>query len=330
MDRETLRRRGEYLARIRSFLTARGYLEVETPILAPALIPESAIEVFTTRFVSPFRDGRDMYLIPSPEVWMKRLIAQGMGSIFQLTKAFRNAESIGRIHNPEFSILEWYTLGANCLDNIAVTEFLFETLLAADTVFSSLAHSSAERLRPPFRRMTMEEAFREYAGFSLAACGIEDLHRHARELGIRVEAGDTWEAAFNRIFVSRVEPSLPADKPLVLLDYPAEIRCLAKRIPGTPWRERWELYVDGIETANCFTEETDPAEVEGYFRVERELKRGALVPHPSDEDFIRLYRGAFPPCSGAALGIDRLLMAFFGFSHIGGVILFPLVDILSP
>jgi lysyl-tRNA synthetase class 2 len=325
MDRETLRRRSEYLSGIRAFLTARGYLEVETPILSPALIPESAIEVFKTRFESPYREGRDMYLIPSPEIWMKRLIAEGSGSIFQLTKAFRNAESIGRIHNPEFSILEWYTLGADYIDNIAVTEALFEDLLAG----GGESDPGRERLRPPFRRMTMEEAFREYAGFSLDSCGIEDLHRHGRDLGIRTEKGDSWETAFNRIFVDRVEPSLPSDRPLVLLDYPSEVRCLAKRIPGTTRRERWELYVDGIETANCFTEETDPGEVENYFQAEGELKKGMLVPHPPDENFFRLYRGSFPPCSGVALGIDRLLMAFFGLSHIGGVILFPFVDILD-
>lgn len=324
MDRETLRLRSAFNATIRSFFSSRDYLEVETPLLAPALIPESSIEVFKTRFEDPYRQGRDLYLIPSPELWMKRLIGQGMGSIYQITKAFRNAESVGRLHNPEFTILEYYTEGADYRDSINVTEALFSELLS---VFKSSVPEPG-RLGAPFRRMSMAEAFIEYAGFDPGPCRADELTEKARSLGIRAEDGDGWEAAFNRIFVHRVEPALPKDRPLVLMDYPREVRCLAKDTAGTPWNERWELYLDGIEAANCFTEETDPAKVEAYFRDEIPRKDEALVPHPADEEFTSIYRRGFPRCSGVAAGLDRLFMVFFRIPRIEGVILFPFADIL--
>ncbi len=326
MDRDTLFRRASYLARIRAFFTDRGYLEVETPILSPALIPESAIEVFETKFVSPYREARSLYLVPSPELWMKRLVAAGYGDVFQISKAFRNSESTGRLHNPEFTILEWYSTGADYRSSLETTEALFDRLLAAEPA----ARGRGEALRPPFRRMTMEEAFREFAGFDLASCaGAEDISEKAAGLGMRTDPADSWEEAFNRVFVDRVEPRLPRDRPLALMDYPAQVNCLAKRIPGTPWRERWELYVDGVETANCFTEETDPREVDAYFESEAAAKLTALVPHEPDEGFRRIYSAAPPACSGVAVGVDRLLMGFLGRRRIGDVILFPFSDILE-
>jgi len=326
MDRDTLLRRASYLARVRAFFSGRGFLEVETPILSPALIPESAIEVFETKFVSPYRKAKSLYLVPSPELWMKRLVAEGYGDVFQISKAFRNSESIGLLHNPEFTILEWYSTGADYRSSLETTEELFDHLLAADPD----ARGRGDALRPPFRRMTMEEAFREFAGFDLASCiEAEDISEKAAGLGMRTDPGDSWEAAFNRVFVDRVEPRLPRDRPLALMDYPARVNCLARRIPGTPWRERWELYVDGVETANCFTEETDPGEVDAYFEDEAARKREALVPHASDEGFRKICSAALPACSGVAVGVDRLLMGFLGRRRIDEVILFPFSAILE-
>lgn len=326
MIRDTLRRRSAFTAEVRAFFTEEDYLETETPLLAPWLIPESAIEVFKAPFKDPNRPpGRDFFLVPSPELWMKRLIAGGYGNIFQISKAFRNAESIGNLHNPEFTILEYYTVQADHLRSIEVTEELFRRLLSRG--HARIPDTAA--LEPPFRRMTMAQAFWDYAGFDLGPCTAGDLKEEARRLGIRTGEDDDWETAFNRIFVDRVEPALPQDHPLVLLDYPRELRCLAREIPGTPWRARWELYLRGMETANCFAEETDPRKVAAYFRAEEELKEEALVPHPPDRNFLSLYRGKYPPTSGVAVGFDRLFMAFAGISQIQGVILFPFSDILE-
>jgi lysyl-tRNA synthetase class 2 len=351
MTTQTIRARGFLASAVRAFFTEKDYLEVETPLLAPALIPEAAIEVFKTRFEHPYRPARDLYLTPSPELWMKRLLAAGLGNMFQLCKAFRNAESLGGLHNPEFTILEYYTVDADYMDCLAFTEELFSCLLhacAGKPAFGARP-AAPSRAQPPFRRMSMAEAFWEYAGLDLeefaprddeeAPRAAEALSARARAAGLPAGEAGSWEEAFQRIFVGRVEPALPRDRPLALLDYPRGVRCLARDIPGTPWNERWELYVDGIETANCFTEETEPQKLAAYFREQAARKEKALVPHAIDEEFPALYknaRGAGPgrardygTFSGVALGFDRLLMAFCGEASIGGVILFPFSDIIG-
>ncbi|MDR1625663.1 MAG: hypothetical protein LBT33_03905 [Spirochaetia bacterium] len=369
-------------AAVRAFFFARNYLEVETPLLAPALIPESAIEVFRTSFEHPWRGARDMYLAPSPELWMKRLLAEGFGNMFQICKAFRNAESLGERHNPEFTILEYYTVDAGYLDSLRLTEDFFGCVLDAAAALPADpgAGKGLGRLRPPFRRVSMAEVFRAHAGLDLAAfaprCAEEApgaakaLTREALGKGLPAKEGDSWEAAFNRIFVGAVEPALPQDRPLAILDYPRGVRCLARDIPDSPWNERWELYAGGMEIANCFTEETGAEKLAAYFREEAALKRGAIVPHAIDEGFMALYtgnraapgrardwRGAEQPrpdgrgrsdsaapespvpaagrnapisSSGVAVGFDRLLMAILGEAAIGGVILFPFSDMLAP
>jgi lysyl-tRNA synthetase class 2 len=370
MTTDAIRARAALTSAIRAFFSGKNYLEVETPLLAPALIPEPAIEVFKARFEHPSRAARDMYLAPSPELWMKRLLAGGLGNMFQICKAFRNAESIGKHHNPEFTILEYYTVNADYKDSLRLTEEFFAALCEACRGLPAVRgkEENFSRLRPPFRRMSVAEAFYEYARIDLAPpretgealAAAEALTEKAREKGLPAHEGDNWEEAFNRIFAGVVEPALPRDKPLALMDYPREVRCLAKDIPGTPWNERWELYAGGIETANCFTEETDADKVADYFREAARLKRKALVPHAADGEFMALYRGENPAgnakgdfrkiaanspfqpsakqppspesgkTSGVAAGLDRLFMTFLGESSIEGVILFPFSDILRP
>jgi elongation factor P--(R)-beta-lysine ligase len=321
MDQHTARRRSQLLAEIRRFFTERGYLEVETPLLAPALIPESTIEAFRTDFVRSGRPAEPFFLVPSPEIWMKRLQAMGWGDLFQLSKAFRNAESIGRLHNPEFTMLEWYTRNADYLSSLDIAEALLARLAESC--------DAPPACRPPCRRIRIEDAFRELAGVELAACDERgELVERARSIGVNARDDDSWEEVYNRIFVDRIEPALPTDRPLALMDYPAGVACLARRKAGGPWRERWELYLDGVETANCFSEQQDPAEAAEFFRIETEAKRSALVEIRVDAGFPGLFRAELPPSSGVALGVDRLLMALFNIRNIGGVIFFPFSDIL--
>ena len=168
----------------------------------------------------------------------------------------------------------------------------------------------------------MAEAFWEFACIDLELCiEQEGLEEAGREKGLRFGPEYTWEQVFNVIFLSLVEPHLPEDSPLVLTNYPARVACLAKRIPGTPWAERWELYAKGLELANCFTEETDPDTVRAFFLSENEKtppeKRHALA-----EYFPTLFSHGFPDCSGVALGVDRLIMALYGIKSIQEVIPF--------
>ncbi len=174
---------------IRTFFDGRSYTEVDTPpILSPTLIPEATIENFSTRFENPpFLPSKDLYLVPSPEIFMKQLIAEGLGSIYQISHCFRNSEQLGHIHNIEFSMLEYYTVGADEQDSITLSEDLIASLLSED---------SPEDLRPPFRRMTVEEAMLTYAGV--------DLKRHQRQSSLAKEA--------QRLGLSLPPPGLRAGK----------------------------------------------------------------------------------------------------------------------
>ena len=316
--RSRLHAHARFVGSIRAYFGDRGYEEVDTPSLCPYLIPEPAIEVFRTDYLSARGAEAPLWLAPSPELWMKRLLARGSGSIFQISHSFRNGDLGSAVHNPEFRLLEWYTTGSTYMDSIEIAEDLFSRLLAENT-----PGRPGEELAPPFLRMTMEEAFRGFAGIELAAC--QDVPR-MREAGLgqgaAMPADPTWEEAFHIAFLTLVEPRLPRGRPLVLTDYPALVPTTARRKPGTPWAERWELFVDGVEIANCYSEETDPLALKALIREETERKRTCRVPHRIDEGLAEIFPPGFPPCSGAALGVDRLEMVFSGETTLEGVILF--------
>ncbi len=321
----------EVLRHIRAFFTEEGYLEADTPLLAPYLIPEAHIEVFETRFIRPEGGSTPLYLIPSPELWMKRLLASGSGSIFQIGHCFRNHESVGAQHNPEFTMLEWYTVGAGYLDSVSVAERLIGHVARGCGLPQRLSWQGREvDLRPPFRRLTMGEAFRQFADLDLDRCAdAEVLRGEARRRGIPCGGDEPWDDVFHRIFLTLVEPELPADRPLVLLDYPGTIPTLARRKPESLCAERWELYIAGLELANCYTEETDPGRLEEFIRAESAKKEGCRVPHAIDGGLPQALRAGFPPCSGVALGLDRLLMLLTDQESIEGVIFFPFSDMMA-
>jgi lysyl-tRNA synthetase class 2 len=328
MDLEILQDRARIIREIRAFFDGRNYLEADTPLLAPDLIPETCLEVFETAYVPPRGSRRreeKLWLIPSPEIWMKKLIARHRVSMYQICKCFRNTESRGHLHNPEFTMLEYYTMDADYLDSLTLTEELFRRLLEPASGRPGVARTA---LQPPFLRLTMEEAFSRWAGFSLyEAAEAGTMEAEARRLGLDPPPGLGTAVLYDLIFIHAVEPALPQDRPVVLLDYPAFVPCLArKNSPATV--ERWELYAGGIELANCYSEETDPEEVRRYFKAEAaEKEKNALVKHTIDrhywKNFLPREDGAgFPACSGVAMGVDRLVMALTGRSTIEEVFSF--------
>jgi elongation factor P--(R)-beta-lysine ligase len=324
--RARLQRQAQFTRRVRSFFQDHGYLEVDTPSLSPFLIPEPSIEVFQTSFHSA-RDGEiPLWLIPSPELWMKRLLAAGSGNIFQISRSFRNGDFGGPHHNPEFRLLECYTVNAGYLDSIPVIEALFSRLLP-----EAPAGPVRQRLAPPFARLTMEEAFRQCGGIELAGCVDARTMREAGMAhGAAMPPDPTWEEAFHIAFLTLVEPYLPRAKPLVLTDYPSLIPTTARRRAATPWSERWELYVDGIEIANCYTEETDPIVLGELLQQEGIRKMSSKVTHRIDHEQAGVFARGFPKCSGVALGVDRMEMVFRGENTLEGVILFPFSAMMRP
>jgi lysyl-tRNA synthetase class 2 len=315
VDIEALWERAGILRKVRSFFDQRGYLETDTPLLSPDLIPESCLEVFQTGRILPGKDARQPYwLIPSPEIWMKKLIARHGIPMYQICKCFRNGESSGGRHSPEFTMLEYYTMNAGYMDSLRLTEELFSFL---------------QKPAPSFERITVEEAFARWAGFDLYRAAEEgSLEREALRLGMEPPAELKPQELYDLIFVHAVEPNLPRDHPVLLMDYPAFVPSLAKKNGSTA--ERWELYASGIELANCYTEETGAQEARRFFETETaEKERKALVRHKVDKDYWKLFLPSkngpsFPPCSGVALGIDRLVMHLTGRTRIDAVLPFPM------
>jgi lysyl-tRNA synthetase class 2 len=320
MLRDRLERKARFISETRRFFAERGFVEVDTPILSPALIPEPSIEVFRTELIQGSSGSRPLFLIPSPELWMKRLIARGSGNIFQIAPSFRNGDHGSPVHNPEFRLLEWYEMGASYLDCIPTIEALVDRLLRE----RQGGENAYEVFSPPFLRMSVEEAFIAYAGIELRGCrDARDIVREGERLGLTMPRDPTWEEAYHVIFLSVVEPSLPRGKPLILMDYPAEIPTTARRAGEAPFYERWELYIDGVEIANCYSEETDPVEIRSFLQKEERRKDGCVTPHPTDNGFAAIFDTGFPACAGVALGLDRLEMVLHGQKSLEGVILFP-------
>ncbi|MBN1523812.1 MAG: elongation factor P--(R)-beta-lysine ligase [Spirochaetales bacterium] len=314
--------RSRFFQATRSFFIANNYLEVDTPVLAPFCIPEPSIELFETqKLVLKFPKGK-LYLVSSPELWMKRLLALGIGNQFQISKCFRNNEVPGTIHLPEFTMLEWYAVHKNYTDNIGFTEDLILSVLHEMDIPGIIQYQgNAIDFSVPWNIMTMQEACSEYSGIDLSKLQKpSDFYDVLSAKHIEYHRDDTWEELFHRLFLLEVEPSLPAGKPLFLTDYPKNIKTLAKEA-SCCYSERWELYIGGIEIANCYTEAAVPGQIDFFFEEESKRKaQQCIVIPPSDNELQELMRKpGFPDCSGVALGMDRLLMILLDKKHISDV-----------
>ena len=326
MNIKGIEQRSALLQAMRHWFADNGYLEVSTPIIATHLIPEATIANFATTYISEFNASRELYLIPSPEVHMKPIIREIQRSIYQITSCFRNREQVGSYHNPEFTMLEYYTLGCDEQDSIAITEEL---------IAKTALEGTPEHLLPPFKKMSMREACQTYGNFDLEKCpSTATLRAVADNLHLYTPPeGESWEALFNRIFLNVVEPNLPQDKPLILYDYPEQIECLAQKSKQGPYRQRWELYAGGIELANCYNEERDAVVVKAFYEkqyallIAQRANTGEVIPD-IDPSFPQIFDQDFPQCSGVALGLDRLLMLQGGYKKIEDLILFPLSAML--
>ena len=317
MNIKAAQARSRLYSNIRRYFTDRNYLEVETPTLSPDLIPEATIDNFGTWFVNEFSSSREMYMIPSPEIFIKKLLADGSGSVFEISKCFRNCEQLGTIHNPEFTMLEYYTVGYDEKDSIGLTQ---------DMLRSTALEGCPECVTADFEVMTVREAVRRYAGIDLDGLqNPKDLRAAADRMGLPIPGPEPWDDTFNRIFINFVETAIPKDHPVCLTDYPRQIECLAEAQGN--YRRRWELYINGIEIANCYLEERDPDVAADYYRREYqkllELRRDNGKTIPDIDDSFCDVLGRLPACSGVAIGLDRLLMVETGARDIDDVLLFP-------
>lgn len=327
MDLEMLQFRAGVLQKIRNFFIEKNFLELDTPALSRDLIPETCLEVFKTEYIKPWSgETVPLYLVPSPEIYIKKIISQHKTDVFQISKCYRNFESSGNIHHPEFTMLEYYKMNASYLDTARLTEELFSYLLPPE----QNGADGFSFMRPPFVRLSVNDAFAKFAGFRLSDClDTASLAARAKQLGLAESASSpfeswTWADLYELIFVHCVEQNLPKDKPVMLMDYPALVPCLAKEFfkDGMLWKERWELYCGGIELSNCYSEETDKEKIRRFFEREgEEKKKSAKVQHPVDSGYWKIFDG-FPECSGNAMGVDRLTALLCGHKTIESVLPF--------
>ncbi|SCZ50024.1 EF-P lysine aminoacylase EpmA [Thiohalomonas denitrificans] len=305
----TLQERARILFRIRAFFEARGVWEVDTPILSRAGTTDPHIDSFVSRYQGPgAAGGLPLYLHTSPEFPMKRLLAAGSGPIFQMAKVFRQGEA-GRLHNPEFTLLEWYRPGFGMAQLMDEVEALVRCFLDY----------------PAARRVTYARLFEEVVGLDphradvaqLAACAC------ASGLGSLPDLGGDRDAWLHLLFSHRVEPVL--EGLTFVHDYPTSQAALARIREGDPpVAERFELYVDGVELANGFHELSDAAEQRSRFAAERGQRRSAGQEDiAADGRLLQALEHGLPDCSGVALGVDRLVMRTLGLDSVADVIAFP-------
>lgn len=294
---EALQKRAQVIKKIRQFFEARGVLEVDTPLLGKTATPDPLIEAFKTTYHGPLAArGQALYLQTSPEFAMKRLLAAGYGALFQISKAFRNGE-FGRLHNPEFTMLEWYRPGFDYYDLIQeVSDFLTEILDL-----------------PEAESISYQVVFEQYLGFNphdLKRCTTDYLAMVAQQQGLIQELNELdldYNGWLDLLFSEIIQPQLGLERPTVVVDFPISMAALAQVNSGVA--ERFEFYVQGLELANGYHELLDSQEqaqrFEEDFAKRNLLGRSAL---PVDNKLLAALEAGLPPCSGVALGIDRLLM----------------------
>lgn len=318
--RETFRARSRVVSGIRSYLSDRGFLEFETPTLQPIYGGANA-RPFTTRH--HYLD-QTLFLRIAPELYLKRLVVGGFERVFEISKNFRN-EDIDSSHNPEFTMVEAYEAYRDYRDMMDLTEDLIGTLVREIHGSTTLDyHGSELSFASPWRRMTMEEAVREYAGIDVLATPLEELARVATEHGMPDCAKATNEREYLILFFEFfVEDRLV--QPTFIHDFPVENSPLAKRHRTKEgFTERFELFINGMELANGFSELNDPRDQLERLRAQDRLRlEGDLEAQMIDMDFITALGLGMPPTGGVGIGIDRLVMLLTGQESIKEVILFP-------
>lgn len=308
---EQLKQRAALLRSIRQFFAERDVLEVDTPAMSHATVTDVHLHTFQTEFVGPgYADGRKLHLMTSPEFHMKRLLAAGSGSIYQMGKAFRNEEN-GRYHNPEFTMLEWYRVGFDHHDLMDEMDALLQMTLQTG----------------PAERMTYQQAFLDALGVCPLEGSMTELKQAAAKLGLSdiAEPEQDRDTLLQLLFSMGIEAKIGQHVPAFVYDFPASQAALAKINPNDARvADRFEVYFKGIELANGFHELDNPREQLARFEADnvKRIEMG-LTPQPIDYHLIAALEAGLPECAGVALGIDRLIMLALGEDHIDKVTAFP-------
>ncbi len=309
-DIETLKKRAQYLADVRFFFAERDTWEIETPILSSAAPTAPYLDSFTTDY-SPIGSGTKQthYLQTSPEFAMKRLLAAGSGSIYQIARVFRNGEQ-GRQHSPEFTMLEWYRPGLSLYKLIDEVNALLQHVFQFDSVM----------------RLSYRAVFEFFFKLNVLTCSDDEIKHCTQErINSLPDDFETDRDGWLELLMSYVvEPNLASlNLPLFIYDFPASQAQLAKikhDQQGNAVADRFELYINGVEIANGYNELLDADELRGRFEADNKQRRQQDKPEmPPDENLLAAMQYGLPECSGVAVGFDRLIMLAVGEKEISQV-----------
>ena len=317
--RDVFVKRARIIQTMRDFFNERGYVEVETPILQP--IPGgAAARPFITHHNAL---DMDQYLRIASELYLKKLIVGGFDGVYEFGKNFRN-EGMDRTHNPEFTVMEIYVAYKDYLWMMEFTEQMLERVaLAVNGTTEAVIDGKPISFKAPFRRLTMTDAIREKTGYDITGQSEEQLREACRRLGVETDATMGKGKLIDAIFSQYCEADLV--QPTFMMDYPIEMSPLSKRHRNDPGlTERFELFVNGKELCNAYSELNDPIDQLERFQEQRRLsEKGDDEAMFIDMDFVRALEYGMPSCSGMGMGIDRLTMFMTGQPSIQDVLFFP-------
>ncbi len=343
---EIQKKRALITDKIREFFKKKGFLEVQTPIFVKLPGMEPYLNPLSYEFSDEKNQKHKGYIITSPEYSLKKLLSRGFPNIFEITKVFRQNESFGGMHNPEFTMIEWYRPNSNYRKIMNDTEELVNYLAKSLYKKERLTYNGQEiNLSKPWPRISVKQAFKKYAGINLDRA--KTLKDFKKQIKISLPRNADWNDVFYTVFLNQIEPNFPKNRPMIIYDYPLPQASLAKR-KTTPrlrsgqaprhdseqtgqesfYAERFEVYLAGMEIANCFSELTDAREQEKRLKQEKALRKklGKEV-YDIDKDFIEALKSGLPETGGIALGVDRLQMLLLDIKDINNLLPFPAKDI---
>ncbi len=335
---------------IRAYFKREGFHEAEVPLLLPAPSTEPFLEVFETQLKDDQGNKWQGFLPSSPEFALKKLLSAGSGSVFTITKSFRNGEGRSSRHNPEFTILEWYRTPGDYMDVARDFEGLMRFILVSvretpgSTSTTPSGRLPADRshvleyqgkhydLGSTWEKISVAEAFEKYAGIDTETMlDAAKLKEAGKKKGYQVTESTTWEEIWNQIIANEVEPQLGKKGPTILYDYPVAQAALSKKKVSDPrFAERFEVFMAGLELGNCFSELTDWREQERRCLADlAERKALSRTEFPMDTDFIEALKMGMPETGGIAVGVDRLVALFANTPDIADTLFFPVAEMFA-
>lgn len=335
LDKQIAKNRSTIIQKIRDFFVNENFLEVETPIMTniPGMEPHlTPFETTFSDYQSSTTPSQKFYLNTSPEIQMKKLLGAEFGNIFNITKVFRNGESGGPLHNPEFTMLEWYRPNADYKTLMDDCEKLITTLIPSQN-HNLIYQAKNIDLSTPWLRLSTRELFLKYCQIDLLSNqDFNTFKKSADAKNLDTNGCRDWDDIFFKIFLNNIEPEIAKlTQPVFIYDYPATQAALAKKSATNPFfAERFELYISGIELSNAFSELIDPNEQRSRLTEEQNLRKqlGKTV-FPIDEEFLEALAKIKTPCAGIALGLDRLIMILLDKKSIEEIVLFPMSGMLN-